>query len=356
MFIRATERAARRALPVGLLGLLGLGLVGCAAAPRVEPPVYATQAPRAAADVEPATQPAEAATTTAPESATAAAPSTEAAPVPAPGTVRHPLNEGDFGEVVPTPEYRPLPLTFSLTGSYLYAPVTGYAQVPSGGKVGTSSSKQPTFRKLGVNDINIGDGELTIGVHDYGQFFVGAQYIHDSGSSIIQHPLTTHGITFPKGTHIDGSIQLDWYRVGYRYPITLHNTLEGRPDVVLAPWADAVFWDFAYDVNGGSAGKTSRSFTKPGAQVGADLIWAPGGGPLSLEATLASFPQISSMATISQERFLVRYRFYQWRRYDFAAHIGVEWEQQNFKDSQPLSNHINASFGPMLVTGLSIGF
>ena len=125
---------------------------------------------------------------------------------------------------------------------------------------------------------------------------------------------------------------------------------------MLAPWVDAVFWDFGYSVDGGSAGRTSRSFTKPGAQIGGDVVWAPGGGPLSLEGTLASFPQISSMATISQERFLVRYHFYQWRRYDLSAHVGVEWEQQNFKDSQPLSNHVNASFGPMLVTGLSLGF
>ena len=351
MAIRAMELAPRTALGVGLLAAVALVLGGCAAAPQMEPMVYAAQETPATAPAETTTQPATTESATVPIAGGAAA-----AGAAAGSSMAQPVSGGPLGEVVHERTYDPLPLRFSLTGSYMYAPVTGYAQIPSGGKVGTSSSKRPTFHQMGIDQINIGDGELGIGVGNYGEFFLGAQYIDDSGSSTIEHPLTTHGVTFPKGTNISGDLTLNWYRVGYRYPITIHNAAEGRPDLTFTPWIDAVFWDFSYSVDGGSAGSTSRSFTKPGAQLGGDLIWTPGGGPFSIEGTLASFPQISSMVQISIERVLFRYHFYQWRRYDFSAHIGVEWQQQDFKDNQRLSNHVSADFGPMGVVGLRVGF
>ena len=350
MSIRAMERAPRTAFGVGLLGCLALVLGGgCAAAPQMEPMVYAAQEAPATAPTEATTQPVGTEPATSPATEPVSA-------VPPPRAAQRTYNGGVYGEVVPARDIDRLPLRFGLTGSYMYAPVHGYVQIPSGGKIGTSSSKHPTLRQMGVENTNIGDGELTIGVGDYGEFFLGAQYIHESGSSTIERNLTTHGITFPKGTHINGDIQLDWYRVGYRYPIPLNFTPEGRTDLTFTPWVDAVFWDFSYDVSAGSVGDASRSFTKPGVQVGGDLVWRPGGGPFSLEAGVGSFPRVSSLATISTERLIARYHFYRWRRFDFSAHVGLEFEQQDFKDSQRLSNHISADFGPMLVTGLSVGF
>jgi len=59
MSIRATERTPRTAFGVGLLGCLALVLGGgCAAAPRMEPMVYAAQETPATAPAEATTQPA----------------------------------------------------------------------------------------------------------------------------------------------------------------------------------------------------------------------------------------------------------------------------------------------------------
>ena len=339
---------------MALMGLLASFVVGCAATPELQPIRYATQDPTAAAS-EPATQP------SMPQTEPATAPDNSTV-VPAPRDQR-PANTafqgsagGPYGEVVPSPDSERFPLRFGLTGSYLYGPVTGFLQIPLGGRGGTTSADRPKIKDMGIRDASIGDGELSIGIPNSGEFFFGGQYIHESSTARLERTLITHGVSFPKDINVSTNLQLDWYRVGYRYPIVLDQTPEGRPDLILTPWIEAIFWDFSYDINGGSNGNASRSFTKPGIQAGADFAWRPGGGPFSLEAEVGSFPQLSSVVQISVERALARYHFYRWRQFDFSAHLGVEWEQQNFKDNQRTSNHISVNFGPMLFTGLQVNF
>ena len=52
----------------------------------------------------------------------------------------------------------------------------------------------------------------------------------------------------------------------------------------------------------------------------------------------------------------MRYNFYEFQRFSFSGLLGVTWEQQDFRDRQPLPNHISVDFGPMLTAGLKIQF
>jgi hypothetical protein len=357
MRMSVTEWASRTAPGVWVgAGLLAFFVAGCAATPQFQPPLYASQEVPTTAASEPATQPVAPETQPAPTTEMSA---TAPAPMRQPETgMRRPFESGGSysGEVVRAPETEQFPLRFALTGSYLYGPISGFTQIPAGGRGGTTSASRPKIKDLGIDTASIGDGELSVGIPDAGEFFFGGQYIHLSGSSRLERPLVTHGVSFPKDINVSSDLQLDWYRVGYRYPVVLSQTAEGRPDLLITPWIEAIFWDFSYDINGGSNGSASRSFTKPGIQVGGEFVWRPGGGPFSLEAQLGSFPQLSSVVQISVERAIARYHFYQWKQFDISAHLGVEWEQQNFKDNQRTSNHISADFGPMLITGLQVNF
>jgi hypothetical protein len=249
------------------------------------------------------------------------------------------------------------PVEFSFTGLYLYGSSRGFAQISKGGKNGTSNYQRPQFHSIGLNTANIADLELSAKVGQYGEFYVGTQYIPLSGSAFIgPKTLTTAGITYPANSHVASDVDLSWWRFGYRYPFVITTARNGMPEIVLTPYFDVVIWTFDYNLTVPKAHTANRSFDQVGFQLGGTVAWRPGGGPLSLEATLGSFPMFDNFVTISIEQLNLRYTFYDWRRFHFSGVLGVTWEQQDFKDSQALPNHISADFGPLLTVGLQAQF
>jgi hypothetical protein len=248
-------------------------------------------------------------------------------------------------------------LDFSATGTYLYGSVRGSAQVPSGGRLGTSNADRPQFHSIGLNTANIADAEIAADAHQYGQFFAGAQIIQLSGEAYIGNKnLITEGINYAPFSHVSSDIGLNWYRFGYRYTIPIDTAQNGVPDITFTPYAEGVIWDFNYNLTIPQRHSAHRAFAQGGAQIGAAFAWRPNGGPLSLEATLGGFPQASHLANISVESLDLRYHFYDLDRFNFSGILGVTWEQQDFRDTQPLPNHISVDFGPMLTAGLQVQF
>ena len=247
-------------------------------------------------------------------------------------------------------------LRFSLAGSYMWGRVGGTLQIPSGGKPGTTTADRPHLGDLHQDTANIGDGELGLQIDQSQEVFAGAQIIHLDATNTLVRPLISHGVHFPTGTTIQSSTQFDWYRFGYRYRFIVHQASNDIPDVTLTPWLEGFVWNFNYELNGGPAGVASRSFTKMGAQIGGELAWRPNGGPITLAAGLASFPQIRNIPNVSQQYLVGRWRFYEGNQLDFTFSLGVEWEQQWFRDHQTISNHVSANLGPMIVTGLQVSF
>jgi hypothetical protein len=249
------------------------------------------------------------------------------------------------------------PLQLSATGIYMYGSVKGSVQVPKGGKIGTSNADRPHFDSVGINYANIGDFEVAAKWGTPGEFFVGAQIIRLDGAAFRgATPLTTNGIVFPARSRVTSVINLDWYRVGYRYTIPLNFADNGIPDVTFTPWVEGLVLNFDYNLSSPGVKPAHKSYAAGGIQIGATFAWRPNGGPLSLEASLGGFPTITNLATISVESLYARYHFYDWRRFDFTGLLGVAFEQQSFRDDQPLANHIDANFGPMLLVGLQVKF
>lgn len=301
-------------------------------------------------------------TTTAPTTITTTEPATEPAgflPAPPPARVQT-SNGGDLlpqGELIQVNQPRRGPVQFSFTGLYMYGSVKGNVQATHGGKIGTSNADRPQFHSIGINYANIGDLELDATVENAGEFFAGAQIIQLNGAAFIgPKTLTTNGVVFPAHAFVSSNIGLDWYRIGWRYTLPLTTAQNGIPELTFAPFVDAVIWDFNYHLTAARVAPASRALTKAGVQIGAVFAWRPNGGPLSLEASLAGFPIVADLPTISQESLYLRYRFYQWRRFDFTGLLGVAFEQQEFRNSSPLPDHVSADFGPMLMAGLQFQF
>jgi len=276
------------------------------------------------APTEPSTIPAT--TTTAPSTAPFLA-----APPPHSGEEAGDVGTGN-GEIVPIEQPRG-PLRFSFTGIYMYGPIKGTAQHPVGGQQGTANANRPSYSAMGIEDTSIFDGEFAIGFTEHQEIFLGAQYNHMSGSSVLTKALVSDGVHFPARTDVNANIRMDWYRLGYRYTFVLDTAQNNVPDLTVTPYLDFFYWDYGYNLNGGRVGSAGKSLTKFGLQLGGTLAWRPYGGPLSIELSAAGFPQISQLANIAQESIVLRYSFYRFKHYDFNVLLGVAWQQASLDDA-----------------------
>jgi hypothetical protein len=291
--------------------------------------------------------------------ATRIAPTT--APMAAPASDREQrvgdISRTDQGEIVPLEESKHGPLTFSLQAFYMYGSLGGTAQTPLPGVKNSASGDRPRLDGLGVDTANSFDGEFAVHLDPNQDIFIGAEHIHESGNSVSGKALVFKGTTFPTGTRLASDVRFDWYRLGYRYNFNLDTAPNGVPDLVLSPAVDVIYWDNDVHINGGAVGNVSNPLTKWGVQLGGTLAWRPFGGPLSLEASFAGFPQSSRLANVSTETVLARYHFYHWHRTDFNFILGVGWEQQQYNDQRtPLANNVRINMGPMVLTGLQFNF
>jgi hypothetical protein len=256
--------------------------------------------------------------------------------------------------------------TLSLAGTFLYGDVRGYVQTPSGGEPGTTSKQRPKFSEIGVENATIGDGQLTatFGEQQRNEVYVGGQFIRLSGSDTLGSDLVSHGVTFPAGSHVSSDVQLDWYRVGYRYRFDLNDVtaLCGAPsnpaldDFSLYPSVGGAFLNFDYRLDGAGGQRASRSYIKGNVQFGLGFEWRPRRGPFSVTIGGLAAPNFSSLPGIYYEELAAHYRFLDTKAVDATATLGVALEQMDYKDDQQISNHIHADFGPMLVAGVELRF
>jgi hypothetical protein len=260
------------------------------------------------------------------------------------------------GEIVPLEETRRGPLRYSLTLLYMGGNVTGSLQTPVAHAIASTSANRPTLSGLGIDTANIGDAEFGVGWGN-SQIFIGAQYNHMSGNSTLGRSLVSGGVTFPAHSQLSSDVRMDWYRLGYRYTFVLDTAPNGVPDLTIAPMVDVLYWDYGYSVDAGRIGHAGNSLQRWGFQLGGTFAWRPWGGRLSIEGNLAAFPQNSRLVTIAQESVLLRYRFYEYRQYDFNVLLGAAWQQEYYNDQKVgASNKIEANFGTMILTGLQMNF
>jgi hypothetical protein len=260
------------------------------------------------------------------------------------------------GEIVPLEDTSRGPLRFSLTLLYMFGNVTGSAQTPKNHQVSSTSADRPTFGEIGIDSANIGDAEFGVSWGN-SQIFFGAQHNHMSGNATLGRSLVSNGVTFPAHVQVNSDVRMDWYRLGYRYNFILNTAPNGVPDLTLAPFVDVFYWDYGYSVDAGRIGHAGQSLQRWGFQLGGTLAWRPYGGRFAIEGTLAAFPQSTRLANIANESIVLRYRFYEYRRYDFDVLLGVAWEQQSYNDKKgPMPNTIKADFGTMLLTGIQMNF
>jgi hypothetical protein len=248
----------------------------------------------------------------------------------------------------------------SVEGLYLYGPIYGSVQTPSGGEPGTTSPKRPRLSEIGIDDAHVADAALTLGTGNHG-LYLGAQFIELSGAATLESTLVSQANTFTAGTRVESDVSLDWYRAGYRYRWVLDPGQGNQPAFTLYPSVGAALLTFDYKLKeaGDAAGgpRVSRSYSKALPQLGLTAEWRPGAGPLAVSAGAMGFPAIGSATPeIFTESLLLKYQFLHQPALDVEGVVGVQFEQFYYRDDQPVPNRIDVDLGPLLVVGLHVEF
>ena len=249
-------------------------------------------------------------------------------------------------------DQREMGFHFSLDGQFRYGNISGFVQIPRGGGVGTTSNERPKFDELGINQAAIGDPSVTVGWNDH-NLYGGASIIRLSGSNTLSTTLISNGTTFPAGTSVNADIQLDWYRFGYEHRFTY----EYNPASVFSfdPAIGVALFNFDYKLKGIGDLSAARSFEKAAPQLGLRSEWNPE-ARFSLSGGVFSSLPFSTLPLLLSVDLTAGYQLWGSPDHGGVVYLGIGYDRIDEEDSQNVSNHIKASIGPEVVTGLRLRF
>ncbi|HEV8377588.1 MAG TPA: hypothetical protein VGP99_01970, partial [Tepidisphaeraceae bacterium] len=196
----------------------------------------------------------------------------------------------------------------TIDGMWMYGPVSGHVQTPSGGRPGTSSSDRPSLGEIGINTASIYDVEVMPSLRDHG-IYLGGQWVRLSGEKTLEQSLVSQGDTFLLGSRVKSDVRMDWYRIGYRYRIQRGDEAGAElPATEIYSRVGAAILDFHYRLEGAGAAEADRSYIKAAPQMGVEMEWHATRN-LSLAGELTSTLPFPSMPWIVTAQLEGKFRF-----------------------------------------------
>ena len=185
------------------------------------------------------------------------------------------------------------PIEVTVKGSFNYGPIDGFMQTPAGGAPGSSSTRRPAFKELGINDVIFYDTRLDVRWKDL-TMFGGYEFVRLDGSAHLSDPLVSRSATFSSGDSVRTDDQFDWYRAGIGWNFKL---LDRKLDLI--PKAEFALFDFQYALSSASTA-VSRSYIKAAPRLGIETRYRLNRGiSFDFEGAaalpLSNTPQIASV-------------------------------------------------------------
>ena len=243
----------------------------------------------------------------------------------------------------------------TLSGLWLYGPVSGHVQTPRGGQIGTTNHDRPTFGEIGINTASIFDAEVMPAIGDHGMY-IGGQWIRLEGERNLEQSLLSQGETFLLGSRVESHVQLDWYRLGYRYRIQRGDE-EGLelPRTEIYSRVGVAMLDYRYDLDGAGGTEVNQDFIRLAPQMGVEMEWRAT-NRISLAGELTSTLPFPNMPWIATAHVAAKFRVIENNGLSLSGMVGAAYEKISFHTAQDESNDINADFGPLLLLGLELRF
>ncbi len=242
----------------------------------------------------------------------------------------------------------------TLEAAWMYGPVDGHLQTPSGGAPGTTSPDRPTLEELGIENASIFDAEIALGWGRH-ELYLGGQWFGMSDDETLDDELVSQANTFPAGSRVDSDVQLDWYRIGYRHRIEAGVGPSGGPQFVVRPSAGFALLDFDLQLDGTGGAEVNRSYSKGGPQVGVAVEWRAT-DRFSVAGEVTSTIPFSNTPLIQTAEIVGKFRLFDGSRADVSLLAGVAYERIHYDDDQEVSNDIDVEAGPLLRLGVEARF
>lgn len=220
-----------------------------------------------------------------------------------------------------------IPQSLSFTGTFFSGPVSGFVQIPKGGKPSSSDTRRPTLSELGIHHNNNYDFEFNANWEKI-NLYAGYHIIRPRGSVILDTILRTHDRTIWAGSNISAEINFDWYRVGTKYILHFNK-------FTVAPLAEIAVLRFGYDI---PHYIEPRDFDATTARIGIYGAYYFT-NKIFLSANLAGSIPISDLNiyTIASK---LNYTLFQKRYFTPTIFLGAQYTYIDFEDHQELPNHM----------------
>jgi len=240
-------------------------------------------------------------------------------------------------------------VTFEVEPSLRAGPVSGYFQIPSGGKPESTSLKRPTLDELGITwSAQVGLGlRARAASHD---LYLDGRWLFLTGEGHASGDFTSQGEEFPDGAKLESDSGIGTWALTYGYSIPLGSEVSGW---TLAPRVGITGVTARFKVDGDHGGRTNRSFTHLVPTLGVELVLAP---------------EASAWRFLLRGQTTLTYRDRNLHVTDIGARFGREFSEslegwlelgyQHFylQDSQTFPNQLNIEFGPTLGVGIDWRF
>jgi hypothetical protein len=240
----------------------------------------------------------------------------------------------------------------TLDSKWMYGPVKGRLQTPSGGQPGTTDGDRPTLSELGIDIASILDTEIRPGIGDH-EMYIGGQWVRFEEEATLDQDLTSQGRFFPAGSRVESDVKFDWYRLGYRYRVQKGDEAGIEFPVEIHSRFGVALLDFGYELDGPGSTRVDRHYRKPALQMGVDMEWHAT-KKFSVAGEFTWTLPFKSMPLIITTNLTGKFKLLEKDGRELNAYIGAGYQKISFHDSQQVRNDINADFGPLLIVGLEL--
>jgi len=240
-------------------------------------------------------------------------------------------------------------VTFELQPSVRAGPVSGYFQIPAGGKPESTSLKRPTLEELGI-DWSVQAGLGVRARADRHDLFLDGRWLFLVGRGRADGEFTSQEELFPDGTGLESDSGIGTWALTYGYTIPLGSEVSGWEVV---PRIGVTGVTVRYEVDGDQGSSTSRSFTHTVPTLGVELVLLP-------EESAWRFRLRGQTTLTYRDRNLhvtdIAARFGRDFGDSFEGWLELGYQHFYLQDSQTFPNQANIEFGPTVGVGIDWRF
>jgi len=234
---------------------------------------------------------------------------------------------------------------YFFSAAVLHGELDGFTQTSDGGVIERSDPARPTFSELGISKNTQWQLELGMNWNSH-LVYVAGNFNSISERATLNQPLLSQWVQFPAGDNVTSDYSLNWYQLGYAKKLSTSEELSYQIG------AEVMMFDFHYQLQSSPNARVDRSYSRVAARVGG-LLNYPLTDHLSIEAKAFGSLPLQTSPRINTLNLTARYQLWKstTRGEVFA---GAAFHKIEFKDNQPMPNHVLAEMMPMIELGIRI--